>query len=828
MNKITVRNYLIISLLMAAFSLQAQEYIPPEKLDDDQKEYMEQVPDLVSYLEGTLNFLGDKTADFEEKEVIHKESYLKMFENDKVQIEDDLDENRDVIINKDVQAYLKDVDFFFKWAVFEFTVDSIKYFHIKGGFDYIQVIVTRNLKAETVKNKSINNNKVRFLEININQRNKEMKIASIYSTKLTDEEELRAWWANLSDEWKQVFYRKEEVKDTITYTQLKKIRDLKRLDISKNEQVLDIEPLIRLVNLNYINISNTLVDDLRPIRNLPKLNTLIFTNTGVASLEAIHNLTEIKELNCSDTQVKDLSPLKSLKKLEILHCADNLITDLEVLNSLPKLRILDCHSNPIKSLLPLRAAFDLEKLSCYNTEIQDIKPLENLRNLKELSCFSTPIKSLEPLKELVKLEKLKCYNTEITSLDHLEKLVNLKEVYFDNTEISAQTSKVDAFKASHPKCLVVYKSEELMKWWLKLSPTWQAVFQRYVKTDKTPSDPQLHKIAGIRTIDISKNLNIKNLEPLKQLNDLSDLQFSETNVADLSPLQNLKNMQILKFSKTSVANLLPIKNLSNLQIIDCDRTKVADITPLINLKKLKKLYCEYAHVDIGKIAGFYNKNPQVLIIYQTNELKIWWRTLPRSWKKLFGEHLKIDAVPTREQLHLIVNLTEIKIINNHKIKDLKPLIRLKRLQELQIEDTPINSLEPLRSFHNLEVLACAKNPITDLQPIAGLKKLRVLNFSNTQVESFENLVNLTNLEELYCSGTEVNGLKYLVKLKKLNTLECYNTRIKYLKYLYGLKNLRLLKCYNTKTSEKRVAEFKKKNRKCEVVFYGGKSGFKFW
>jgi hypothetical protein len=33
--------------------------------------------------------------------------------------------NRNTPINKDVQAYLKDIDFFFKWANFKFDLQSI-------------------------------------------------------------------------------------------------------------------------------------------------------------------------------------------------------------------------------------------------------------------------------------------------------------------------------------------------------------------------------------------------------------------------------------------------------------------------------------------------------------------------------------------------------------------------------------------------------------------------------------------------------------------------------------------------------------------------------
>ena len=84
--------------------------------------YETEIRTMVNYLEETLNFIGDSTASAQEKSIVFTESWSKIFIDDKVQVEDDLDVNRNTPINKDVQAYLKDIDFFFKWATFQFDV----------------------------------------------------------------------------------------------------------------------------------------------------------------------------------------------------------------------------------------------------------------------------------------------------------------------------------------------------------------------------------------------------------------------------------------------------------------------------------------------------------------------------------------------------------------------------------------------------------------------------------------------------------------------------------------------------------------------------------
>ncbi|MDO8898017.1 MAG: hypothetical protein Q7V19_10235, partial [Bacteroidales bacterium] len=103
---------------------------------EDMEEYREQTRMLIKYFEGTLNFLGDPASTIQEKDIIINQSYDKIFVNDLVQIEDDLDENRDVPVNKDVRAYLKDVDFFFRSVTFNFDIQTIEPLISENGSIY--------------------------------------------------------------------------------------------------------------------------------------------------------------------------------------------------------------------------------------------------------------------------------------------------------------------------------------------------------------------------------------------------------------------------------------------------------------------------------------------------------------------------------------------------------------------------------------------------------------------------------------------------------------------------------------------------------------------
>ena len=97
----------VLSILLFGFVLGGHA----QKLSKDEiAKYENEIKTMISYLEETMNFLGDSTSSALEKEIVFTESWSKIFTDDKVQVEDDLDMNRKSPINKDVQAYLKDIE----------------------------------------------------------------------------------------------------------------------------------------------------------------------------------------------------------------------------------------------------------------------------------------------------------------------------------------------------------------------------------------------------------------------------------------------------------------------------------------------------------------------------------------------------------------------------------------------------------------------------------------------------------------------------------------------------------------------------------------------
>src|SRR5688572_22650487 len=160
---------------------------------DEQK-----VKDIISFLQYVLNTLGDPTTSSRDKDVLITESFTKIFRDGKVQVEDDLDEERKVITNKDVVAYLKDVNFFFNNVRFEFTIEDIKSSTLPDGQHFYKVTTRRNLSGSTADKKPVNNTQPRYIEINYNPKDQDLKIVSIYTKEFNEKEALTNWWRELS------------------------------------------------------------------------------------------------------------------------------------------------------------------------------------------------------------------------------------------------------------------------------------------------------------------------------------------------------------------------------------------------------------------------------------------------------------------------------------------------------------------------------------------------------------------------------------------------------------------------------------------------------
>ncbi len=856
--------------------------------------YKQQCRQLVRFYQFVVNTIGDPKTSAREKDIIINQSYLKIFRDAEVQIEDDLEESRSTVTNKDVQAYLKDIDFFFQFVRFEFTIEEITHEVNEAGELYFLIRLNRVLEGLTVSNDSLVTLQERFMEVNLDPENRVLKIASFYTTKLSEKETLESWWNGLSLDWKQLFATSIRVNDSLTMQDVLALDTTLRLgdtlflarsriegDSMRTDlaMLFESDTVLPPVDTILLNQEQTF-QDLRQLLNRETLDLEPFP--GLNELGPLSQMTRLRRLSIRGTQVRDLSPIRNLTRLEVLDCANTQVASLVPLQYATSLKSLIGHHTPISSLDPLANFQNLEELDLSFTPLAQIYALAGLNRLKELQLASTRVQDLSPLKKVPNLESLKLSGTPITQIaalagkqkltilyiDHTEvvditplsqvpnlrllfceaskvadlqalaQLSQLRKVYCDLTQVSKEGA--NQLMRTNPEVLVLYESALLQSWWQNLPQVWKNLFSQRMSWNEPPDREALHGLTNLRSINIADRSDIVSLEPLQQLTKLAELDcansgvgnlsplrdlvelrklnLSGTVVSDLSPLEQLRNLTELDLSQTGVLSLEALANMNNLRTLRMEGTAIEKIELLSSLSQLERIFADQTELSIDAVKQLLDQRAGIVVVFRTEELTSWWTALEEPWKQVFRASLKLDDIPSPEQLHQLTTLEKVEGQGPELVsfQALNPFIRLKKIQ---FSNTRINDLGPLQRHISLEELEISRSPLVELAPLGRLVNLRILLIPNTPVEDLAPLAQLRNLEQLNCSGSQIRNLKPLASNMRLKKLDCSSTDINNIRHLADSKSMMQLICYNTGLNERKVADFKESNPTCEVVFY---------
>ena len=845
----------ILTILLFGMAMGGQA----QKLSKDEiAKYDTEIRQMLVYLEETMNFIGDSTTIAAEKEIVFTESWSKIFVDDKVQVEDDLDNNRTSPINKDVQAYLKDIDFFFKWAVVQFDLQSIANGVNDDGSVFFKVTMTRHLTAKTITDEIVDNVKNRFIEINLDRQNNSIKIASIYTTKINEKETLRNWWNSLSMNWKtrlgdgiklydsipmesvgminaEDFVASYPVVDPVTGqtelkdkifkkdmaeldAKLKLVTQKQRLDLSGISAIISLEPLSEMSDLTWLDISGTSVEDLSPVRNLNKLKVLRANSTMIEDLMALKYNITLEELEVANTAVDDLSILASLRGLQKLNLAETQVTRASNLKHCPELTALNMSGTRIANIAFLQDLTQLKALDISNTAIRDLGPVTNVKNLQSLNISGSAVSNLQPLGELENLNELYCSNTAVHDLSPLKSHRRLGKIYCDHSNIG--DAEASAFTKDNRFTLVIYDTEALKTWWKELPIYWKAVFSKQMQVDSEPTTEQLHQIINMQELDLSGNAFMQNLMPVCRLTNLRSLNISNTEIGFLQPIQGLGNLQSLDISHTYISDLKPLQNMSNLSYLNIMNTPVNDLSALANDNSIQVIDADSTIIGKSQVLALKESQRQVTVVYQTEAIRVWWNGLDPIWQAIFRNAIGTQSeMPSPLELQRILDLRELEITPEYPIVSIEPLTSMMWLERLTINNQGVSDLKPLTGKEFLLELNAQNNPVGSLEPIGGSVLLELLNIENTQVSDLGPLSKMNNLITLNASGTPVKSLKPLSGLMKLENLFVNNTNVRSISPVENIPALKQLRVYNTKVKKRDVEKLQQKRLDLNIIYY---------
>ncbi len=259
----------------------------------------------------------------------------------------------------------------------------------------------------------------------------------------------------------------------------------------------------------------------------------------------------------------------------------------------------------------------------------------------------------------------------------------------------------------------------------------------------------------------------------RHLNELTELDLSDTLVNSLKGISRLTNLESLNLSNIQVSSLKEIRGLTNLKNLKLSNTQVSSLEEIRRLTNLQELWLNNTQIrSLDEIRGLTN-------------LKYLW--------------LNNTQISSLEEISGLANLESLGL-SNTQVCSLEGIHELMNLQYLGLLNTQVSSLKEIRALTNLKYLRLSNTQISSLEEIHGLTNLKYLDLSNTQVSALEGISGLTNLQELYLSNTQVSSLKGINELTNLKYLGLSNTRVSSLKGIGELINLLYLGLSNTQVS----------------------------
>jgi Leucine-rich repeat (LRR) protein len=817
------RNNVLFILLSLFFVINTQ--LIAQDIEGFEKQeiesYKSKAEDQVRFLEYLLNTLGSKDASNRDKDVIIRESYLKIFRDSKVQIEDDLTENRNVLINKDVTAYLKDIDFFFQNASFDFDIKSTEPFLRDNGGLSFKVELNRTLKATGIEGESILNTKTRYVEINLDKEKDELQIASIYTTKVSRDEAITEWWNNLSLGWKDIFRKEIQVEDdSVEISQLNKIASIDSLDLSNNDYIVSLAPLSFLVDLKYINLSHTKIEEIAPLSSLTELKHLNISHTAIGDLSFLRYAENMEHLNISFTPVQKIDELENLNALKELHLNGADIRDFEVLTNFKNLLKVDLSETFFNNPEVFSEMKKLEELNMARSNLSKLTNKMSPETLGKLDIAFAFISDLSPLVNYQNLKSLNINNTQVETLEPLENLESLEKIYADNTFVSEQ--EIDEFIDANPGKLLVVNSEELSEWWANLNKDWKDALSVYLDGSVTnnPEKEQLTKLLLKDSLNLNKS-RLTDLSPLVKFSRLRYLSISNNQINSLNPIEGLNSLSVLEAENIGFNSVKSILRLNKLKKLNLAQNQLSEsqFLQLSKLNSLSELNVNATGIEKSSVKKFLSqKATDCTVIYDKEGLSAWWTDLNNTWQAIFKLQFPMSNSPTQKELHDLIAIKSIVIIDED-IKDLSPLSQFVYLEELYLERVGLANLESISSVKDVKILSIKESPIEDLEPLSQLYKLEKLILDFTAVNNLKPLEEMQSLVYLSLAGTQVKNLKGIETLIGLRYLNISSTQVRWIGKLDLLTNLEKLICYNTRIFDFSLNKFKEEHPDCEVKFY---------
>ena len=398
---------------------------------------------------------------------------------------------------------------------------------------------------------------------------------------------------------------------------------------------------------------------------LNKIEVMDLSNKEIKELNGVEYLSNLRELNLENNQLKKVN-LRYNELLTNLNISNNNLERIN-LNFNKNLEYLNLSKNNLFKFdtLPISK---IKKLDLSNNNISEIK-LTNMKDIISLRLKNNKLKEVN-LKNNLKLEELDISFNKIKELSYFSNLTSLD------------------IEATDIEDVIVNKELKRIN----------------IGSTKFKDIEFIRNLEDLEDLNVS-NTNITNLD-LSKYKKLKSLNISDTYLEKFNIKDNLL-LQILKAEKAHIKNL-DLSNNKDIEVLNLSNNKIEEI----DLKELTKLK------DLN---------------LSNNKLKT------------------IDLTKLKKLSSLIVNNNELKEIDTKELKD---------LEVLEIANNDIEKVD-LKDNLNLTKLNISSTKIKDIN-VDNFKKLKSLNISNLNLKEIKPF----NIEEVDYSHNSISDISVFKEMLK--------------------------------------------------------------
>lgn len=275
-------------------------------------------------------------------------------------------------------------------------------------------------------------------------------------------------------------------------------------------------------NFKQLSLKGLKIENLDLLLAFTGLTTLKALKMGLQNIDAVVQMTNLVELELGSNQLVSLPDFKDLTRLTTLDLADNRLMNLEGLRQVKSLIRLDIGDNKISDFSPLSANKDLEYLFAKNNKISSIHFISNHPQLYNLWLSNNQIVDLSPLRSLTNIQRLFIDGNK--GINDLAPLSNLPLQV-----LSANDLPIKDF--GFLRGLVDLNILEL--------------------TGSCGDLSTLPRLPSLKWF-VARGCSYSNLEPLRQMQQITQIDMQDNAISDLTPIKELKLLDTLWLSGNPV------------------------------------------------------------------------------------------------------------------------------------------------------------------------------------------------------------------------------------------------------------------------------------